>query len=167
MIITSMERAMTDPLKIKLLEFCKPGELVRIVEQWAIVGHHPAGRCLVYISGDGAPKIADFSTQQPAPCLSFGTEFDLLPVYNAECDMISPFVRGSLYYASRDGKGDATRHLAVISDYDNAMFLRLNDFAYGNDVGVPQGAQFGNFRRWGIWMKLPPHPDPICLYCHG
>jgi hypothetical protein len=66
---------MTHPLKIKRLEFCKLGELVRIEEQWAIVGHHPAGRCLVFISGDGAPKVADFSTQQPLPCLSFGTEF--------------------------------------------------------------------------------------------
>jgi hypothetical protein len=52
----------------------------------------------------------------------FGSEFDLLSVYNTECDMISPFGRGSLYYASRDGKGDTTHHLAIISDHDYPAF---------------------------------------------
>ena len=159
---------MTDPLKVKLLEFCDLGELVCVEGRWAIVARGPEGRCLIFLSGENAPHRINVP-DGPTRCLSYGQEFQLLPDYNSECDMVSPFVRGALYYANRDGRGEfITRHLAVIAHNDGKkMFLRLDDFAFASDVGVPQEAQFASFQHWRLWMNLPPHRDPTLLYEHG
>jgi len=159
---------MDDPLKVKLLEFCDPGELVSIDGRWAILAHGPEGKCLVFLSGDGAPQRINVK-DVPTPCLSFGKAFRLLPDFSSDCDMVTPFARGALYYASRDGKGSSvSRHLAVIAQESGIrMFLRLDDWVYASDVGVPQGAHFASFQRWRLWMDLPPQRDATLLHAHG
>ena len=150
------------PLTVKLLEFCEPGELVRIGEEWAIVARYTGGKCLVYISGENGPYRENI-TDEVRRCLSYGMEFYFAPDYGSACDMTTPFVPGALYYSSRDGRDDPTsRHLAVVVADNEPRSLSLDSFNYGEKPKE----QFVSFRRWGLWMKLLPYPDPVLLYEH-
>jgi hypothetical protein len=79
--------------------------------------------------------------------------------------MAPRFERGSLYYASSDGRGnETTPYLAVgASNEGKAFFLNLESFTYGDAPGHVRVS----FTRWGIWIDLPPYPDPVCLYSHN
>jgi hypothetical protein len=153
---------MPDVLRVKLLEFCEPGELVRVGDRWAIVGRHAKGKCLVYISGENAPYREDI-TDEVRRCLSYGMEFDLVPDYASTCDMDTPFVHGALYFSSRDGRDDVTRHLAIVVADNETRCLNLENFQYGEK---PKD-QFVSFLHWGVWIRLPPHRNPILLCPHG
>jgi hypothetical protein len=126
------------PLTVKLLEFCEPGELVKIDARWALVGQTPTGLCLVFLSGDNAPLRVDISDKQKTTrSISFGKGFKVLPDYVSECNMAPRFERGSLYYASSDGRGnETTPYLAVgASNEGKAFFLNLESFTYGDAPG--------------------------------
>jgi hypothetical protein len=161
------QTTMTDrSLTVKLLEFCEPGELLKIDRRWALVALTAQGRCLVFLTGDNAPHRVDINDRlKTTRCVSFGKDFHALPDYESECNSAPRFERGALYYATRDGRGDdTTPYLAVSATNEGkTFFLNLESFSYGE----PPGHERVSFTRWGLWMKLPPYPDPVCVYNHN
>ena len=185
------------PLTMKFLEHCEPGELVRARfgpnVEWGIVAHRQQEKRVVVISGENAPWYLD---EQGAvlPCLSYGKEYDLLPEYGGPCevfDVSSLAVEpGTLLYARPQGPGETTDryliarmmlvHVRPIGGNTGAYLLttetkrfvtagplsslNLDKFTLG---GEPGGNRAG-FKRWSIWMKLPPGPDhPMKVFEYG
>jgi hypothetical protein len=184
------------PLTMKFLEHCEPGELVRArfgpKVEWGIVADRQQEKRVVVISGENAPWCLD---EQSAvlQCLSYGKEYDLLPEYGGPFEVFDgsggTVEPGTLLYARPDGPGKTTdRYLIartmeihfraigkgpyLTTTKETERFvtagplsgLNLDQFTL---EGEPGGNRAG-FKRWSVWMMLPPDPDrPMKVFEHG
>jgi hypothetical protein len=158
-------------MNVKFLEHCKPGELVRARfgpnVEWGIVGYEGANsqqqRRVVVISGDNSPWCLNPEDAVSA-CLSYGREYDLLPEYGGPCEVFNAqgpaFAHaGMLVYACPSaGTGTTDSYLIARATgrFESLIFLNLEQFRV---IGSEPGGNRAGFKRWSIWMMLPPHPD--------
>ena len=158
-------------MNVKFLEHCKPGELVRARfgpnVEWGIVGYEGANsqqqRRVVVISGDNSPWCLNPEDAVSA-CLSYGKEYDLLPEYGGPCEVFNAqgpaFAHaGMLVYACPSaGTGTTDSYLIARATgrFESLIFLNLEQFRV---IGSEPGGNRAGFKRWSIWMMLPPHPD--------
>ena len=162
-------------LQVKHLEHCRKGELVRTFftahGQWAIAAHVPADagstKVLVVLCGQKGPWL--LSGQETATlhdaaqaCLSYGTGFDILPVYDSGLSITgarsaAQNIPGTLALISPTASHQTTgRYLVVGSAAGGGpiKFLNLDSFEIASD---PVGNR-ADFCEWAIWMKLPSQP---------
>ena len=163
-------------LNMKFLEHCEPGELVRahfgLKVEWGIVADRQQQKRVVVISGNNAPWYLDLQGAVLS-CLSYGREYDLLPEYGGPCVVFTgsfPAIEpGTLVYACpAGGRGTTDRYLIARATGRAAsagplISLNLNQFNLGGEPGDNRAG----FKRWSIWMRLPPDPDhpmKVCEY---
>jgi hypothetical protein len=172
-----------DPLTMKFLQDCEPGELVRArfsgSVEWGIIGFVAADdgrrKCVVVISGESVPWfLSGQDTEQASnmTCLSYGTEYHVLPEYGDPCEVFNAqgpapaLDPGMLVYGrSLAGSGDTDRYLLAGARGRGVFTLDLDQFRVV--ANEPGGIRAG-FERWSVWMTLPPRSDrPIRVFQHG
>jgi hypothetical protein len=155
-------------MNVKFLEHCKPGDLVRARfgpnVEWGIVGYEGVNsqqqRRVVVISGDNSPWCLNPEDAVSA-CLSYGREYDLLPEYGGPCEVFNAqgpaFAHaGMLVYACPSaGTGTTDSYLIARATgrFESLIFLNLEQFRV---IGSEPGGNRAGFKRWSIWMMLPP-----------
>jgi hypothetical protein len=172
-------------LQVKYLEHCEKGELVRAYfeenGQWAIAAHLPAStgsaKALVVLCGQKGPWL--LSGQETATlhdaaqaCLSYGTGFDILPVYDSGLSITgargaAQNIPGTLALISPTASQPTTGRYLVVGSAARGVgpirFLNLDSFEITS--GGEPGGNRADFGEWAIWMTLPSQPvEPSSIF---
>jgi hypothetical protein len=166
-------------LQVKYLEHCEKGELVRAYfeenGQWAIAAHGTdSAKALVVLCGQKGPwLLSGQQTSAAQACLSYGTEFDILPAYESGCSITgakraAQNIPGTLALFSPTASQPTTeRYLVVGSAAGSAArggpirFLNLDSF----EITSEPGGNRADFGEWAIWMTLPSQPvEPSSIF---
>ena len=159
--------------QLKLLEHCKPGELVRgkFFEKtaWALIANRGNDLQNVVVLADNEPPMGFNAYSRGeimnVSCLNYGDKFRIVPAYHGLCEV------GYGLQADRPGQLVLTQEdVILVTKYPK----RGNPIAYLYEAtkeirgGQPAG-HMAVFTEWSIWMDdLFGYPKPSkLLECHA
>jgi hypothetical protein len=160
--------------EIKLLEQCKPGELVRgkffDKTEWALIANRSDEHQLqnVVVLGDEPPRgfnAYSHGSIMQVSCLNYGDKFRIVPEYDGSCEVdfsLPPVTPGQLIVAEKD--------VILVAGYTKQIGFKSIAYYYATtkDLKGQPGGQMAIFSKWSIWIEdLFGYPNPSKLLERG